>query len=278
MWRRLSGCFPLLDPIKHMEIKSDKLKDVMEKKENIEKGLEKIQNVTTVEIEKLKEKDLIKSNINQIIESMAKCKDIVLKDDLKNMKRVLRRLQLVNEETVLSKGQVACILTSSDEILLTEMLFNGAFNDLEPKVLCAMLSCFLVNESTSKDDTKQPKNPYLLGLYNNIKEAAGKVADVLIECRININKMDYIANFKCDLMEVVLAWAEGAKFSEILKLTDVYEGTVIRCIRRLEELIRQLTDACMVINNISLKEKLTKASACIKRGIIFAASLYLNAA
>ena len=61
------------------------------------------------------------------------------------MKRVLRRLQFVNEETVLSKGQVACILTSSDEILLTEMLFNGAFNDTDPKILCAMLSCFLMN-------------------------------------------------------------------------------------------------------------------------------------
>lgn len=61
------------------------------------------------------------------------------------MKRVLRRLQFVNDETVLAKGQVACILTSSDEILLTEMLFSGAFNDIEPKLLCAMLSCFMMN-------------------------------------------------------------------------------------------------------------------------------------
>ena len=61
------------------------------------------------------------------------------------MKRVLRRLQFVNEDTVLAKGQVACILTSSDEILLTEMLFSGAFNDYEPKHLCAMLSVFLMN-------------------------------------------------------------------------------------------------------------------------------------
>jgi ATP-dependent RNA helicase DOB1 len=61
------------------------------------------------------------------------------------MKRVLRRLQFIDEDTILQKGQVACILTSSDEILMTEMLFNGAFNDYEPKVLCAMLSCFLMN-------------------------------------------------------------------------------------------------------------------------------------
>jgi superfamily II RNA helicase len=54
-------------------------------------------------------------------------------------------------------------------------------------------------------------------------------------------------------------------------------GTIIRIIRRLDELIRQLSEACQVINNTSLKDKLEKASALIKRGIIFAASLYLNA-
>ena len=135
------------------------------------------------------------------------------------------------------------------------------------------------------------KNQFLNSLFLKIKESAGRVADVLIECRINIIKVifikikaDYINNFNCDLMEVVLEWAEGAKFSDICKLTDIYEGnylmnsgTIIRIIRRLDELIRQLSEACQVINNNSLKEKLEKASTCIKRGIIFAASLYLNA-
>ena len=34
-----------------------------------------------------------------------------------------------------------------------------------------------------------PKNPLLLASFNKIKEAAGKVADLLIECRINIIKV-----------------------------------------------------------------------------------------
>jgi superfamily II RNA helicase len=58
---------------------------------------------------------------------------------------------------------------------------------------------------------------------------------------------------------------------------NINSGTIIRIIRRLDELIRQLSESCQVINNTSLKEKLEKASALIKRGIIFAASLYLNA-
>lgn len=33
-----------------------------------------------------------------------------------------------------------------------------------------------------------------------------------------------MSSFKCDLMDVVLEWAEGSKFSDICKLTDIYEG------------------------------------------------------
>ena len=30
------------------------------------------------------------------------------------------------------KGRIACELSSADELLLTEMMFNGVFNDLTP--------------------------------------------------------------------------------------------------------------------------------------------------
>jgi ATP-dependent RNA helicase DOB1 len=155
---------------------------------------------------------------------LKKLKELVLKDDLKNMKRVLKRLEFVTEDTVTRKGQVACQISTSDEVLLTEMLFNGSFNNIEPNYLCAMLSCFLVNEGGSKADTKPPKDQRLNSLNAIIKENAEKVADVLIDCRINIAKKEYVDSFKTDLMEVTLEWSNGSKFSDICKLTEVYEG------------------------------------------------------
>jgi len=76
-------------------------------------------------------------------------------------------------------------------------------------------------------------------------------------------------------MEVVHAWAGGARFIDIIKLTTCYEGTVIRVIRRLEELLRQLASASFVIGNIPLKEKFERCAASMRRDIVFAASLYL---
>lgn len=51
-----------------------------------------------------------------------------MKTDLINMKRVMRRLDLCDKNDVPSlKGKVAATISASDELLLTELLFSGAF-------------------------------------------------------------------------------------------------------------------------------------------------------
>lgn len=44
------------------------------------------------------------------------------------------------------KGRVACEISSGDELLLTELLFNGVFNDLTAEQSVALLSCFVFQE------------------------------------------------------------------------------------------------------------------------------------
>jgi len=58
-------------------------------------------------------------------------------DQLKCMKRVLRRLGYASAaDTIEIKGRTACEISSADELLLTELLFNGVFNDLEVPQVC----------------------------------------------------------------------------------------------------------------------------------------------
>jgi ATP-dependent RNA helicase DOB1 len=58
-------------------------------------------------------------------------------------------------------------------------------------------------------------------------------------------------------------------------MTSIYEGSVIRAMRRLEELLRQLVAAARCIGNSELENRFAAAIARIKRDIVFAASLYL---
>jgi len=61
----------------------------------------------------------------------------------------------------------------------------------------------------------------------------------------------------------------------VCKLTDIFEGSIIRALRRLEELLRQLSSAAHAIGNSELKDMFEQGSGKIRRGVVFAASLYL---
>lgn len=68
-------------------------------------------------------------------------------DELKSRKRVLRRLGFASADDVVEiKGRVACEISTGDELLLTEMIFNGVFNSLLPEQCAALLSCFVFTE------------------------------------------------------------------------------------------------------------------------------------
>lgn len=73
--------------------------------------------------------------------------DVLQLEELKCRKRVLRRLAFTNAADIVDmKGRVACEISSGDELLLTELIFNGVFNPLSPEQCAALLSCFVFGE------------------------------------------------------------------------------------------------------------------------------------
>lgn len=65
-------------------------------------------------------------------------------------------------------------------------------------------------------------------------------------------------------------------FAEIMKLTDIQEGVIVRCIQQLNETLKDVKDAARIIGNPALHQKMEEASNVIKRDIVFAASLYFQ--
>lgn len=58
-------------------------------------------------------------------------------------------------------------------------------------------------------------------------------------------------------------------------MTDVYEGSLIRLFRRLEELLRQIAQGAKVMGNNDLEQRFEKALEVIRRDLVAAQSLYL---
>jgi ATP-dependent RNA helicase DOB1 len=58
-------------------------------------------------------------------------------------------------------------------------------------------------------------------------------------------------------------------------MTDVFEGSLIRMFRRLEELLRQLAQGAKVMGSEALEKKFEEALAKIRRDLVSSQSLYL---
>lgn len=87
-------------------------------------------------------------------------------------------------------------------------------------------------------------------------EVAANVATVMEESNIEIKREDYLQKFAPDMMEITMKWCQGAKFTEICEISEsIFEGTIIRALRRLDELISQLVEAAKIIGNNELRDK-----------------------
>jgi len=151
-------------------------------------------------------------------------------------------------------------------------MFSGFFTPLSVEQIVALMSCFVFQEKT---DSAAKISEDLSGPLRQIQDIARRVAQVSKDSKMEINVDDYVAQFKPDLMEVTRSWCQGATFAQICDMSPVFEGSIIRALRRLEELLRQLMQAAKIIGNTELENKLAEGITKIRRDIVFAASLYL---
>ena len=199
------------------------------------------------------------------------------------MKKVLSRLNYLDKNNLVTfKGQVACNITSGDALILSEILFNSFLNNMNEIDIGVILSCFVGGEGATFKKDKQivEEDKHLMKLYNDLKKEIENVVDIYIENKINIkDKEKYIKMFRYDFMKNIFFWINGEKtFGEICdeKNSEIYGGSMVRCIRRLDELIKELILCADMIGNSQLKEKFENISKKIRRGIPFTASLYLS--
>eukprot|EP01053_Blabericola_migrator_P002032 Blabericola_migrator_1__2031@NODE_1554_length_4294_cov_81_630471_g1019_i0_p1_GENE_NODE_1554_length_4294_cov_81_630471_g1019_i0NODE_1554_length_4294_cov_81_630471_g1019_i0_p1_ORF_typecomplete_len1035_score206_49rRNA_procarch/PF13234_6/7_2e33DEAD/PF00270_29/7_4e26DEAD/PF00270_29/4_7e03DSHCT/PF08148_12/2_6e15Helicase_C/PF00271_31/7_6e12ResIII/PF04851_15/8_8e11ResIII/PF04851_15/7_7e02Flavi_DEAD/PF07652_14/1_6e10Flavi_DEAD/PF07652_14/6_6e03AAA_16/PF13191_6/0_015DUF3638/PF12340_8/0_022AAA_19/PF13245_6 len=114
--------------------------------------------------------------------------------ELKGMEEVLRRLGYIDENNIVTfKGRVACDISTVDELIIGEILFdNVKVSELDINYLCAMLSC-LVHED--RPETEIPEDPKLAELYTRVQEVAKRVATISIECRLELDQEKYLKKF-----------------------------------------------------------------------------------
>jgi antiviral helicase SKI2 len=180
---------------------------------------------------------------------------------------------LDTDRVVTMKGRVACEINSGDELVATELIFGGVLSELSPPEAVALLSALVFQEKT---DVEPALPPRLQQARDDAVALAFNAGTVQQACGLDLLPEDFVlGTLKFGLMEVVYEWAQGTPFKEVMGLTDVMEGSIVRAMVRLDETCREFRDAARVMGNTALYKQMEEASGAITRDVIFAASLYV---
>lgn len=215
--RRFPDGIAILDPIENMGITDDSFKKLLRKIEVLESRLLSNSLHESPRLPSLYNRYHSKVELSNKIKAMkkeiSKAMSVMQLDELKCRKRVLRRLGFINDADVVQlKARVACEISTGDELVLSELLFNRFFNELTPEQCASVLSCFIFEEKSKEEPQLKEE---LAKPFRDIQAQARVVAKVSMESKVALNEEEYAQSFKYQLMEVVYAWTKGASFAEI---------------------------------------------------------------
>lgn len=152
--------FPLLDPVKDLGIDDSDFTTLLKRAEALTDRLASHKLSTDfADSDRLELVSAYEKRI-KLLEKAKALRDearsfqtVAMKDDLKKMKRVLRKLGHVDGNGVIqTKGRTACEINTADELVVVELIFTGVFNDLSVEQCVALLSCMTYDERNKDED------------------------------------------------------------------------------------------------------------------------------
>jgi ATP-dependent RNA helicase DOB1 len=202
--RRLAGSIPLLDPVEDLGIKTEEFLTLLKRAEALTERISAHKLATSYEekerlmlVEAYEKKAELLEKAKALREEARGLQTLSMKDTMKKMKRVLKKLGHVDANSVIqTKGRTACEINTAHELVVVELMFTGVFNDLTVEQCCALLSCMTFDEpKKSEDDSLKGLKGYLTKPFFKLKEVARTVARVEISCGIDVNEEEFVDHF-----------------------------------------------------------------------------------
>jgi superfamily II RNA helicase len=184
---------------------------------------------------------------------------------------VLEEFGAVQDDKLTAKGQLVASLRHDNELLVAEMVARGLVDDCTLAEAAAVCSC-LIEESRSGDAAaarlflrRRPKLARKVGQLEGVAEA---VAEAQARRGLPIP-----VSVSTGFMPSVFRWASGEDdwASIVEESFGGHEGDLIRAMRRLIDVLRQLGEAPEVAPGAATM--LTRAARVVDRGIVLESAL-----
>ena len=240
----------------------------------LNKMKQEIRNFTSIYRKYNKYLDNIES-IKKLNSTIEYCRTFV-NEDVTKMLKYLKDNKYICPDTnkVLMKGVMASEISECNEIILTEVLNSDIFQDITKEEIVALVATFIEEKSNkiSFDDLDVPKS--LKDKLDHISYIATDFGDYEHgECRLDIGS-DW--NLYLSFIGPAYDWAHGKSIYEIYsKYDNIYEGTFIRNILRINNIIKNVKNICAMVNNSELLQKLEDIEKMLIRDQVTTESLYI---
>ena len=202
--RRFPEGLPLLDPVKDLKIKSSEFEKLLGRAAALKERITSHKLTTELNdedratwVNSYGRKVDLRERSRALRDEARSCKGIIMRDELRRMKRVLRQLGHVDANGVIQmKGRTACEINTAMELVVVEMVFSGLFNDLSVEQSVAVLSCLTFDERNKDEgDPAEGLKSYLSGPFYKLQECARTVAKASIACKIELDEDEFIEKF-----------------------------------------------------------------------------------
>ncbi|MFP4401515.1 MAG: DEAD/DEAH box helicase [Candidatus Woesearchaeota archaeon] len=176
-------------------------------------------------------------------------RDIRIMSSFKNAVKRLKRMDYIDQSgKITEKGEFARYIYQH-ELLITEIFDSGVVDMLsESEIICLLAE--IVYEARRNDQFYKRKDPQYKRAFINIIDAVSENMYVaqMIDKRY-LRKM----------IPMIYSWANGSDFLEIMEMTNLREGDVIRLIRQCVDFMRQILRATRK------QERINKLQNCMDR-------------
>ena len=204
--------------------------------------------------------------------------------DYQHRRDILKRSDYLNSNDKLTlKGKVACQI-SIQEIMITESVFANIFHELTAPEIAGFLSVFVFQGPPSEEQDVETfvEN---VRLKEVILDFFKLKSNLMLESQIKDFGIVGYGDICVNLADTVFLFSSKASYTEIIhsvvKLEElgakpVLEGDIVRCLQRVEYLVRELLTAAFLIGDPNLVEKFGEVHVTFKNELVFVNSLYLQ--
>ncbi|MFT4188592.1 MAG: DEAD/DEAH box helicase [Aeromicrobium sp.] len=175
---------------------------------------------------------------------------------------LLSELGYLDGDEVTASGQRLQRVYGELDLLVTECLNRGVWDDLDAPELAAVVSG-LTYTSRSSDETPAPDFP-----TRRAREVAGEMG--LIHAELSALERSHRLRFLRDpdfgFAVGAHRWADGAPLHEVLDLTDMAAGDFVRSIKQMVDALAQIANAADAGSPVRTSARM--ALACLYRGVV----------